>query len=278
MTFWVLIAVLGAAFLHATWNALIKLGTSKLTSMLILTMVQGGLGLVIALGRPMPEAHVWSWLLASGVFHAAYKLFLAFAYEQGDLSRVYPIARGAAPMVVVLVSALFLADVIRGAEYAGIFLLGVGILLMARGVASSGENRKLIPLALGSAMMTAGYSVVDGLGARVSGDTLAYVGWLFTLDAVFFTPICLILKGRSVLVANRRAWLVGSLAAVASYSAYAIAVWAMTVAPIALVVALRETSILFAVLLGWLVFGESVDRQKIGAAALIVAGGVVKRG
>ncbi|WP_458789847.1 EamA family transporter [Yoonia sp. MH D7] len=277
MTVWVLAAVLGAAFLHATWNALIKLGTSKLTSMLILTLVQGGMGLVIALGRPIPEAHVWGWLLASGVFHAAYKLFLAFAYEQGDLSRVYPIARGAAPMVVVLVSALFLSDVIRHGEYAGIFLLGVGILLMARGVASSGENRKLIPLALGSAMMTAGYSLVDGLGARVSGDTLAYVGWLFALDAVFFTPICLILRGKGVLVANRRAWLVGSVAAVTSYGAYAIAVWAMTVAPIALVAALRETSILFAVLLGWLVFGERMDRQKMGAAALIVAGVIVTR-
>ena len=88
MTIWVLAAVLGAAFLHALWNALIKLGTSKLTSMLILTLVQGGMGLLVALTRPFPDPQVWLWLLASGVFHAAYKLFLAFAYEQGDLSRV----------------------------------------------------------------------------------------------------------------------------------------------------------------------------------------------
>lgn len=277
MTFWVLVAVLGAAFLHATWNALIKLGTSKLTSMLILTLVQGGMGLIIALTRPFPDPHVWLWLLASGVFHAAYKLFLAFAYEQGDLSRVYPIARGAAPMVVVVISALFLSDVIRGLEYAGIVILGTGILLMARGVFSSGENRRLLPLALGSAMATAGYSLVDGLGARVSGDAVAYVGWLFTLDAAFFTPICVALRGRGVLRANGRAWLVGSIAAMASYGAYAIAVWAMTIAPIALVAALRETSILFAVLLGWLVFGDRIDKQKAIAAALIVAGVVVTR-
>ena len=277
MTIWVLAAVLGAAFLHALWNALIKLGTSKLTSMLILTLVQGGMGLLIALTRPFPDPQVWLWLLASGVFHAAYKLFLAFAYEQGDLSRVYPIARGAAPMLVLVISALLLPDVIAAWEYIGILVLGLGILLMARGVFSSGESRRLVPLALGSAMATAGYSLVDGLGARASGDAVAYVGWLFTLDAVFFTPVCIALRGKSVLRASGKVWAIGGLAATASYGAYAIAVWAMTVAPIALVAALRETSILFAVLIGWLVFGERMDKQKAVAAALIVAGVIVTR-
>jgi drug/metabolite transporter (DMT)-like permease len=277
MTVWVLVAVMAAAFMHATWNALIKLGTSKLTSMLILTVVQGGFGLIIALTRPMPDPHVWLWLLASGVFHSAYKLFLAYAYEQGDLSRVYPIARGTAPMVVLVISALFLADKIAGWEYVGIIILGLGILLMARGVFSSGESRKLLPFALGSAMATAGYSIVDGLGAREAGDAVAYVGWLFALDAVFFTPCCLALRGRSVLQANRKAWIMGSIAAVFSYGAYVIAVWAMTVAPIALVAALRETSILFAVLIGAVAFGEKMNLQKGIAAALIVAGVIVTR-
>ncbi|MGB4111763.1 MAG: EamA family transporter [Yoonia sp.] len=277
MTVCVLVAVMAAAFMHATWNALIKLGTSKLTSMLILTVVQGGFGLIIALTRPMPDPHVWLWLLASGVFHSAYKLFLAYAYEQGDLSRVYPIARGTAPMVVLVISALFLADKIAGWEYVGIIILGLGILLMARGVFSSGESRKLLPFALGSAMATAGYSIVDGLGAREAGDAVAYVGWLFALDAVFFTPCCLALRGRSVLQANRKAWIMGSIAAVFSYGAYAIAVWAMTVAPIALVAALRETSILFAVLIGAVAFGEKMNLQKGIAAALIVAGVIVTR-
>ena len=277
MTIWVLAAVLGAAFLHALWNALIKFGTSKLTSMLILTLVQGGMGLLIALTRPFPDPQIWLWLLASGVFHAAYKLFLAFAYEQGDLSRVYPIARGAAPMVVLVISALLLPDVIAAWEYIGILVLGLGILLMARGVFSSGESRRLVPLALGSAMATAGYSLVDGLGARASGDAVAYVGWLFTLDAAFFTPVCIALRGKSVLRASGKVWAIGGLAATASYGAYAIAVWAMTVAPIALVAALRETSILFAVLIGWLVFGERMDKQKAVAAALIVAGVIVTR-
>ncbi|MDK3073231.1 DMT family transporter [Sedimentitalea sp. JM2-8] len=277
MTLFVFLAVLFAAFLHALWNALIKVGVSKVTGMLIMTLVQGGLGLVVALTRPWPAADVVPWLLASGVFHAGYKLFLAFAYEQGDLSRVYPIARGAAPMVVTGISALFLADAIAPAEYAGILVLGTGIAVMARGAFRNGESRRLVPLALGSALMTAGYSLVDGLGARVSGDAVMYVGWLFALDAVIFTPICIALRGGAVLRAGGRDWAMGSAAAAASYGAYAIAVWAMTQAPIALVAALRESSILFAVLIGWLAFGDRMDAGKALAAGLIVLGMMLTR-
>ncbi len=277
MTFGVFLAVLFAAFLHAGWNALIKLGTSKLTSMLILTLVQGGIGALIAATRPFPEGEVWLWLVASGVFHSIYKLFLAFAYDNGDLSRVYPIARGAAPLVVMAIGAVFLADRVEVVEYAGIITLGAGILLMARGVFRSDESRRLVPLALGSAMATAGYSLVDGLGARVAGDAVTYVAWLFVFDVSLFLPVCLAMRGPGVLRANASAWTFGALASLGSYAAYAIAVWAMTVAPIALIAALRETSILFAVLIGWFFFGERMDRGKVIAAALIVGGVVLTR-
>lgn len=277
MSLFIFLVVLFAAFLHALWNALIKTGTSKMTGMLILTLVQGGIGLVIGLGMPLPSGAVWLWLLGSGVFHSGYKLFLGYAYEQGDLSRVYPIARGAAPMLVTLISVAALADVIAPVEYLGIFVLGCGIALMARGAFASGESRRLVPLALGSAAMTAGYSLVDGLGARVSGDAVAYVAWLFVLDAVFFTPVCIALRGTVVLRASPRDWLRGGVAAMASYGAYAIAVWAMTQAPIALVAALRETSILFAVLIGWLALGDRMDQGKATAAVMIVLGVALTR-
>ncbi|WP_425038185.1 EamA family transporter [Primorskyibacter sp. S187A] len=273
----VFLAVLAAAFLHASWNALVKTGVSKVTSMFILTLVQGGVGLVIALTRDWPTWEVLPWLAASGVFHAGYKLFLSFAYEQGDLSRVYPIARGTAPLVVTLVSAVLLIDAIAPVEYVAIAVLSCGIALMARGAFASGESRALVPLALGSAMMTAGYSLVDGLGARVAGDAVMYVAWLFVLDAVIFTPVLLALRGRGVLRASARDWSLGTVAAGASYGAYAIAVWAMTQAPIALVAALRETSILFAVLIGWLIMGDRMDRTKALAAALIILGVMVSR-
>ncbi len=277
MTIGIFSAVIAAALLHALWNGLIKLEVSKLTAMLLLTMVQGIIGLVVALNRDLPAKEICFWLLGSGVFHTLYKLFLAYAYDQGDLSRVYPIARGAAPLVVLVIAAIFLNDRMGGPEYAGVVVLGAGILLMARGVFRCNERRRLLPLALGSALATAGYSLVDGMGARVAGDAVTYVAWLFVLDALFFTPTCLALRGRQVLHASRRTWLVCSGAATASYSAYAITVWAMTQAPLALVAALRETSILFAVLIGWTLFGERMDRGKAVAALLIVAGVILTR-
>ena len=273
----VFLAVLGAAALHASWNALIRIGAAKVTTMLVMTLVQGSLGAVLAMRFPFPGGEVWPWLLASGVFHAGYKIFLAFAYENGDLSRVYPIARGAAPMIVLAVSVAMLDEGLSGQDYLAILVLGLGIVAMGQGAFASGESRRLVPLALASAAMTAGYSLVDGIGARVAGNATMYVAWLFLLDAVFFTPVIVVLRGRRVFRAAPRVWILGSAAALLSYAAYAVVVWAMTEAPIPLVTALRETSILFAVLIGWLAFGERMDRTKAVAAVLILAGVVLTR-
>ena len=277
MTIGILIAVLVAAFLHAGWNAIIKTGLSKQSAMFMLSAGHAVIGAAITVTRPFPAPDVWPWLVASGLIHMAYQLFLAFAYEQGDLSRVYPIARGAAPMVVLVVSILFLADPVSSFEYMGIAVLGCGIFLMARGVFSSGESRRLLPFALGSAMATAGYTLADGLGARVSGDPVGYVSWLMIMSAVIYTPAVIALRGVDVVRVPLRAWGPGFLSAAASYLAYAIVVWAMTKAPIAVVSALRETSILFAVLMGWAFFGEKMGAQKIVAALLIVAGVILTR-
>jgi len=273
----IFLAVLAAAFLHALWNALIKVGTSKAGGMLILSVAEIPIGLSVALFRPFPDAHVWWWLLASGCTHFCYKSFLVFAYERGDLSRVYPIARGAAPMVVALVGAFTLADAISAQEYLGIAVLGAGILLMARGVFTQAEDRRLLPFALGSACATATYTMIDGLGARVSGDAVAYVAWVFVVDGLIFTTGMLLWKGTGIIPRDRKAWGLGTLASGASYGAYAVSVWAMTVAPLAVVAALRETSILFAVLIGWLAFGEKMGAEKAIAACVIVAGVILTR-
>ncbi len=277
MTFGVFLAVMAAAFLHALWNALIKVGTSKAGGMIILSIAEVPIGLTIALMRPWPADEVWWWVLASGCTHFCYKSFLVFAYERGDLSRVYPIARGAAPMVVALVGAFTLADAIAAHEYIGIAVLGLGILLMARGVFTQAEDRRLLPFALGSACATATYTMIDGLGARVSGDAVAYVAWVFVADGLIFTTGMLLWKGVDIIPRDRKAWGLATFASAASYGAYAVSVWAMTVAPMAVVAALRETSILFAVLIGWLVFGEKMGTEKAIAALVIVLGVVVTR-
>ncbi len=182
MTMGVLLAVLGAAFLHATWNALIKLGTSKLGTMVILSVVEIPIGLGIAAVSPAMNLAAAPWAIAAGCTHFAYKFFLTFAYERGDLSRVYPIARGTAPMVVAVVGAFILPDAIATKQYLAIALLGGGILLMARGVFSQGENRKMLPFALGSACATATYTMIDGMGGRISGAAGTYVAWVFVAD------------------------------------------------------------------------------------------------
>jgi len=277
LTLGVFLAVLGAAFLHALWNALIKLGTSKVGGMVILSIVEVPIGLaVIAFAPPIDPAAI-PWVIAAGCTHFAYKFFLTYAYERGDLSRVYPIARGAAPMIVAVAGTFLLADVVAPLEYLAIAVLGAGILLMARGVFTNGEDRKLLPFALGSAVATATYTMIDGMGARVSGAPIAYVAWVFVADGCFFTLGMVALRGWDVIPRNWQAWRMGSVASAASYGAYAVSIWAMTVAPIAVVAALRETSILFAVLIGWLAFGERMTGDKALAAAVIVAGVMLTR-
>ncbi|MEY5038732.1 MAG: hypothetical protein RL472_1838 [Pseudomonadota bacterium] len=272
-----MMAVLGAAFLHALWNSLLKVGTSRMGAMVILSIGEIPIGLAVALALPPLDWQVAPWVLGAGCAHFFYKLFLTYAYERGDLSRVYPIARGSAPLVVGVVSPYFLTDVITPVEFAGIAVLGAGILLMARGVFASGENRRLIPYALGSACATASYTLIDGQGARVAGDAVAYIAWVFVIDGLFFAAGMLAWKGAAVLPRQPRAWGIGMIAAAASYGAYAVSVWAMTIAPIAVVAALRETSILFAVLIGWLVFGERMTRGKALAALVIVSGVMLTR-
>ena len=169
MSLGIFLAVLGSAFLHALWNALIKLGTSKVGGMVILSIVEVPIGLMVVLFTDAIDRAAVPWVIAAGCTHFAYKFFLTYAYDRGDLSRVYPIARGAAPMVVALVGAVFLADAVTGQEYLAIAVLAAGILLMARGVFASGEDRRLLPFALGSACATATYTLIDGMGSRISG-------------------------------------------------------------------------------------------------------------
>lgn len=264
-----------AVLLHAGWNALIKTGGDKQTGMLLPTLGHAVIALVVVAFRSWPIAEAWPWIVASGLIHMSYQFLLAYAYDHGDLSRVYPIARGAAPLIVAVIGAAVLADTVSLRGYAAVLLLGSGVLAMARGVFSSGESRRMLPFALGSAMATAGYSLVDGTGARVSGDPVTYVAWLLIFSAMFYTPVVLAMKGRHVLRAIPSGWAPGLLAAAASCSAYAIVVWAMTKAPIALITVLRESSILFAVLIGWILFGERMTRGKALAAVLSVAGVVL---
>ena len=277
MTVGVLTAVLLAAILHASWNAIIKFGDDKFQGMVLLSVAHGAIGLALIIVFPLPEIAAWPWLVASVFFHLWYKLFLTSAYERGDLSRVYPIARGTAPVLVLIISTLFLIDAISSMEILGVIAIGIGILILARGVFTHGETVTLLPYAFASALGTAGYSIADGLGARAAGNASSYIGWLFFLDAIMFILWGMIRRGPSVFPREISVWGLGMFAGTASVLAYWIAVWAMTIAPIALVSALRETSVMFAVLIGVLFFKEKADKEKIIASAIIVIGILITR-
>ena len=277
MSLIVFLSVLAAALLHAGWNALLRVGTSRVAAMMVLSAGQGAIGLVIVLFRDLPAPAVWPWILVSGLIHTGYQTFLAFAYEHGDLGRVYPLARGTAPMITLLVSALWLAETVSPVETAGILVLGSGIALLAGGVWKSGESRRMLPYAFGSALATAGYTMVDGLGARALGDPVTYLGWVMLVAGIVFAAVMLALRGRRSIPAAPRVWVLGTLGAAFSYGGYAGVVWAMTQAPIPLVAGLRETSILFAVLIGWLVFRERMTPAKALSVGLIATGVVLTR-
>lgn len=268
----VFMAVLFAALLHACWNAIIKFGDDKFQGMLLLSFGHGIFGLILIAIYPTPDPKSWFFLLGSVLCHLVYKFFLTTAYTKGDLSRVYPISRGTAPMIVLVISLLVLPDAVNILQILGILLVGLGILLMARGIISHKEERALIPYALMAAVGTAGYSLFDGLGARASGAVLGYVGWLFFFDASLFIIGGFALRGKAMMPKSKRVILQGLLAGGASVGAYAIAVWAMTVAPIAIITALREISVLFAVAIGILFFKEKASSEKIISAFMIVTG------
>lgn len=280
MTLGVFLAVLGAAFLHASWNGLIRTGNpggSRLQNLLVMGLVQGAIGLALLALAPMPPAHIWPWILAAAALHTGYKLCLSAAYDHGDLSRVYPLARGSAPLMVLLASVAVSTDTLTLAEMLAVLVLVTGILTMAAGSVLAGESRPLIPWALATALMTTGYTLVDGMGARAAGNLLMFLGWTFALDGLFFGLCVLALRGPQIFRVPALGWGRGALAAAASLGAYSVVVWAMTRAPIALVGALRESSILFAMLIGWRFFGERLGADKLAAGGLILTGVALMR-
>ena len=273
MSFLTALAVLGAAILHVSWNILLRRETNKVRAMFLIVVTQALMGLPFALIAPLPQGIVWLPLIASSLTHLLYQFFLLRAYHYGDLSRVYPIARGTAPLFVLLANILLLGEPLSQSETLGILGISTGILLLSFGAWRQKENLRLIPLALCSAVFTALYGVIDAIGARMLGDVLTYIAWTLLLDGIVWTSLFVIqprnrAEIRNIVKIPPLALLGGPL----SFVAYAIVLWATTQAPIALVAALRETSVLFSILLGALLLGEKVTANKLLAGIIILSG------
>lgn len=269
----VFLAVLLAAFLHAAWNAMVKGGADKRVTMAAVMLGHVPPSMLALMFVPAPAWESWPWLLAGMLAHFGYQIFLLSAYTKGDLSQVYPIARGVAPLVVTAVSVLLLGERLALPEMAAVGLIALGLMSMAllRGTDGT-RNTEAVRLALMTGCFIASYSLIDGYGARASGSPVGFYAYLGTGNAVMFA-LYIRLRHPGVLgkmvQSAKRVFVIGGTA---SFIAYAIVIWAFTQAPIALVTALRETSIVFAVLIGTLVFKERLDRVKVIAVAATLLG------
>lgn len=274
MTSWVALLVLASAAMHAGWNVLIKgrKGDPLAASAgLSIAWVILGAPLLFVVGPPPAEA--WPYLLASQVLHLGYFSLLIMGYRRGDLSLVYPIARGVPPLLVTLGAWTIIGE--RPS-----LLSGVGVLCIASGVigiAAAQFDRRAIQLALATALFIAGYTMVDGLGVRTSGGVATYLIWLSTIQGALFATGALFVGGREVAkeVWERRTTAV--LTGVLSVGGYAVALWAMRQAPLGSVAALRETAVVFAAVLGAAALKEPFGKRRIAAACVVAFGAVLIR-
>ena len=275
----VFVTVLGAAAMHATWNALVKAGGDRFAFMLVLTLAECAMGFALAFFFPMIEAAALPWLLLSGVLHVGYMLFLTEAYAHGDLAQVYPLARGTAPLIVALVGALALREALSATKLAAVACIGVGVVALSlRGGGDLGRMPgRAVAFALGTACFTAAYTLVDAIGARASGSASAYTCAMFVLSGAGLVAVGFLKRGAAALSVDARVWRLGALAGALSFLAYWAAIWAFTKAPVAMVAALRETSVPMAMLIGVVFLGERGSMWRWAAASLIAAGVALMR-
>ena len=268
----VTLAVLGAALLHATWNAMIKSSDDVLLDTTIFIVGAGAAALPFLFFVAPPARGAWPYLAASVAIHVAYYIALVGAYRAGDLSHGYPIMRGVAPLIVAVCALAWLGEVPRPAVWAGVVLIGGGVLSLGLTRFHWRTSRVSTGWALTNAGIIAAYTLVDAAGVRLSGSPAGYALWIFVLDCLPFPLVVLALRGRQFVEYGRRYWARGLTGGVLSAAAYGIALWAMTRAPVAAVAALRETSVIFAALIGAYILKEGHARVRLGGAVAVAAG------
>ncbi len=272
LTLGVTLAVLGAALLHATWNAMVKSSRDVLLDLAAVTFGAGvaAAPLLFLVAPPGPAS--WPYLAATVVVHIGYYFALVGAYRAGDLSHGYPIMRGIAPLLVALCALTWFGEAPKPAIWAGVLLICGGVLSLGLAGFHWRTSRVSTGWALLNAVIIAAYTLVDAAGVRLSGSPEGYVLWMFVLDSLPFPLIVLALRGSQFVEYGRRHWARGLTGGVLSAVAYGIALWAMTRAPVAAVAALRETSVIFAALIGAYILKEGHAGRRLGGAAAVVAG------
>nr|WP_314533550.1 DMT family transporter [uncultured Pseudomonas sp.] len=265
--------VLFAALLHASWNALLRSGADRLWAMTVMCIAIAMVCIVAAAFMAPPAVESWSYALLSGLLHVGYNLFLVRSYRVGDLGQIYPISRGSSPVLIALGAAIFAGERITPGELLGVALVSGGVISLAfKGRSLSVPS---LPYALGTGCFIAAYSVVDGIGARLSGAPLAYTVWMCSLWGVLMPVVYIGLRGPRSLFSVRPGIVTAMVGGLVSLLAYAMVIYAMNEAPLGAVSALRETSVLFALLIGYAFLGETLTARRILACVVIASGTLI---
>ena len=276
MTTGVFAMVLGAAVLHAAWNALVKVNADRLVMIAIMMMSQVGVAILIIPFVAFPTPESWPYIWASTALNTAYCVFLIKAYSYGDLSHVYPLSRGSAPLIVAVISVAVVGETLTRQAGLSVVVIALGImsLTLTRGASGFGDPRALL-YALGTGVFIAGYTVVDGLGARLADNAHSYTFWVHLFNGIPITLLALYLRRGRIRTSVRKAWKIGLLGGLVSLVAYWIVIWAMTQAPLALVSAVRETSMVFAILFGVFILKERLSLTRLASTVVTLAGAVM---
>lgn len=272
---WTLLVLL-AAVMHAGWNVLVKFGDDALVNM---TLIMGMAGLIALAFTPFvsfPDPASWIFLLGSLVTHVGYYIFLLFGYRYGDLSLVYPIARGSAPLLVAVTAWVFADEALTTTAMFGVAAISTGIFSLAidRSVDREHKWRPII-FGLLTGLTIMGYTLCDGQGVRLAGDKYGYIVWLFALDAPALILICLWRRGPALFTLAAKHWRVGAIGGALSMAAYGIAIYAMSQAFMAQVAALRETSVIFAAIFSAFILKERFHPRRYAAVAMVALGAVL---
>ncbi len=273
MSTFVVMLALCAAILHAGWNAFLRSGADRFWTMTVMTLAMTIVAIPVALVLPWPAQASWPYLAASALFQLVYGLLLVAAYRHGELGQVYPIIRGSAPLLVTFAGFVFMGQVLLPLTMAGVMLVVIGIMLLSLGRGRATASSMAFALATGVSI--AGYSTVDAAGIQLSGHTGAYITWVFLLPGPLMVIAFMVMRGGlSIDFKARETWKAsaGGMVSLLSYGAVLIA---YSMAPAGPVSALRETSVVFAVLIGYFFLGESLSAKRIAACVVVAAGAIL---
>ena len=274
MTVGVFGIVLLAAVMHATWNALVKASADRAIILALISVGHVILGTIAALFVPIPAIESWPYIAISTIIHWVYYFMLYHSYRLGDLSRVYPISRGISPVLVAFGAQFVAGETLPVEAWFGVLIVSFGIIFLSKADNSSKSSTTATFAALGTGACIASYTIADGMGVRVAHSVIGYVAWLFILE--IFVVIYIFYQNRyEITIQHKSVWLVGTLGGVVSAAAYGLVIYAKSLTLLALVSTLRETSVIFAALIGIILFGERPWKMRIFASCCVLFGVVI---